>query len=150
MVLSKQKYRSMEQNRKLGGKSTHLWTPWEKAMAPHSSTVARKIPWMEEPGRLHSMGSLRVRHGWSDLAAAWTPSFWPRKKKVYDGKKIVSSTNGAGKTTCKGMKLEHFLISYIKMNSFRHFHFLLSCIGERNGNPLQCCCLENPMDGEAW
>ena len=34
----------------------------EKAMAPHSSTVARKIPWMEEPGRLQSMGSLRVRH----------------------------------------------------------------------------------------
>ena len=32
----------------------------EKAMAPHSSTVARKIPWMEEPGRLQSMGSLRV------------------------------------------------------------------------------------------
>ena len=30
-------------------------------MAPHSSTVARKIPWMEEPGRLQSMGSLRVR-----------------------------------------------------------------------------------------
>ena len=29
-------------------------------MAPHSSTVARKIPWMEEPGRLQSMGSLRV------------------------------------------------------------------------------------------
>ena len=35
---------------------------WEKAMAPHSSTVARKIPWTEEPGRLQSMGSLRVRH----------------------------------------------------------------------------------------
>ena len=35
---------------------------WEKAMAPHSSTVARKIPWMEEPGRLQSTGSLRVRH----------------------------------------------------------------------------------------
>jgi len=34
----------------------------EKAMAPHSSTVARKIPWMEELGGLQSMGSLRVRH----------------------------------------------------------------------------------------
>ena len=34
----------------------------EKVMAPHSSTVAQKIPWMEEPGRLQSMGSLRVRH----------------------------------------------------------------------------------------
>ena len=31
-----------------------------------------------------------------------------------------------------------------------HFHFSLSCIGEGNGNPLQCSCLENPMDGEAW
>ena len=34
----------------------------EKAMAPHSSTLAWKIPWMEEPGRLRSMGSLRVGH----------------------------------------------------------------------------------------
>ena len=31
-----------------------------------------------------------------------------------------------------------------------HFHFPLSCIGEGNGNPLQCSCLENPMDGETW
>ena len=31
-----------------------------------------------------------------------------------------------------------------------HFHFLLSCIGEGNGNPLQCSSLENPRDGEAW
>ena len=34
----------------------------EKAMATHSSTLAWKIPWMEEPGRLQSMGSLSVRH----------------------------------------------------------------------------------------
>ena len=31
-----------------------------------------------------------------------------------------------------------------------HFHFSLSCIGEGNGNLLQCSCLENPRDGEAW
>ena len=31
-----------------------------------------------------------------------------------------------------------------------HFHFSLSCTGEGNGNPLQCSCLENPMDGGAW
>ena len=31
-----------------------------------------------------------------------------------------------------------------------HFHFSLSCIGEGNGNPLQCPCLENPRDGGAW
>ena len=37
----------------------------EKAMAPHSSTVAWKIPRMEEPDRLQSMGSLRVGHDWA-------------------------------------------------------------------------------------
>ena len=38
------------------------WLRPEKAMAPHSSTLAWKIPWTEEPGGLQSMGSLRVRH----------------------------------------------------------------------------------------
>ena len=65
-------------------------------MAPHSSTLAWKIPWAEEPGRLQSMGSLR--------------------------------------DTTERL----------------HFHFSLSCIGEGNGNPLQCSCLENPRDGGAW
>ena len=37
----------------------------EKAMAPRSSTLAWKIPWTEEPGRLQSMGSLGVRHDWA-------------------------------------------------------------------------------------
>ena len=36
--------------------------PLEKEMAPHSSTIAWKIPWTEEPGRLHSVGLQRVRH----------------------------------------------------------------------------------------
>ena len=74
----------------------HLVPYLEKAMAPHSSTLAWKIPWTEEPGRLQSMGSLRVRHDWL------------------------------------------------------HFHFSLSRIGEGNGNPLQCSCLENPREGGAW
>ena len=66
----------------------------EKAMAPHSSTLAWKIPWTEDPGGLQSMGLLRVRHDW------------------------VTSLS-------------------------------LSCLGEGNGNPLQCSCLENPRDGGA-
>ena len=37
----------------------------EKVMSPHSSTLAWKIPWMEEPGGLQSMGSLRVRHNFT-------------------------------------------------------------------------------------
>ena len=66
-------------------------------MAPHSSTLAWKIPWMEEPGGLQSMGSLE-----SDTTER------------------------------------------------PHFHFSLSGIGEGNGNPLQCSCLENPRDREVW
>ena len=52
---------------------------WEKAMAPHSSTVARKIPWMEEPGRLQSMGPLRVRHDWATSLSLSTFMHWKRK-----------------------------------------------------------------------
>ena len=66
-------------------------------MATHSSTLAWKIPWTEELGRLQTMG--------------------------------VSKTD---------------------MTEQLHFHFSLSCIGEGNGNPLQCSCLENPRDGGAW
>ena len=69
----------------------------EKAMAPHSSTLAWKIPWAEKPGGLLSMGSRRVGYDWATS-----------------------------------------------------LHFSLSCIGEGNGNPLQCSCLENPRDGGAW
>ena len=47
----------------------------ERTMAAHSSTFAWEIPWMEEPGGLWSMGWHRVRHDWSDLAAAAANSF---------------------------------------------------------------------------
>ena len=46
--------------------------PLEKAMAPHSSTLAWKIPWTEEPGRPKSMGSLRVRHDWATSLSLFT------------------------------------------------------------------------------
>ena len=72
-------------------------------MAPHSSTLAWKIPWTEEPGRLQSMGSLRVGH-----------------------------------------------LRVGALSERLHFHFSLACIGEGNGNPLQCSCLQNPRDGGAW
>ena len=69
----------------------------EKAMAPYSSTLAWKIPWME------------------GLVGC---SPWGRQES----------------DTTERL----------------HFHFSLSCIGEGNGNPLQCSCLENPRDGGAW
>ena len=50
-----------------------------KAMAPHSSTLAWGIPWMEEPGRLQSMGSLRVGHDWATSLSLFTFMHWSRK-----------------------------------------------------------------------
>ena len=51
----------------------------EKAMAPHSSTLAWKIPWAEEPGRLQSIGSRRVRHDWAPSLSLFTFKHWRRK-----------------------------------------------------------------------
>ena len=48
-------------------------------MAPHSSTLAWKIPWTEEPGRLQSMESLRVRHNWVTSLSLFTFMHWRRK-----------------------------------------------------------------------
>ena len=48
-------------------------------MAPHSSTLAWKIPWMEELGRLQSMGSLRVGHDWVTSLSLFTFMHWRRK-----------------------------------------------------------------------
>ena len=48
-------------------------------MAPHSSALAWKIPWMQEPGRLWSMGSLRVGHDWATSLLLFTFTYWRRK-----------------------------------------------------------------------
>ena len=51
----------------------------EKAMATHSSTLAWKISWAEEPGRLQSMGLLRVGHDWATSLSLFTCMHWRRK-----------------------------------------------------------------------
>ena len=51
----------------------------EKAMAAHSSTLAWKIPWTEEPGRLQSKGSLRIGHDSVTLLSLFTFMHWRRK-----------------------------------------------------------------------
>ena len=67
------------------GSQTNLyfnWTRWkwtEKAMAPQSSTLAWKIPWIGEAGRLLSVGSLRVRHDWATSLSLFTFMHWRRK-----------------------------------------------------------------------
>ena len=51
----------------------------EKALAPHFSTLAWKIPWTEEPARLQSMRSWRVRHNWATSLSLFTFRHWRRK-----------------------------------------------------------------------
>ena len=57
-------------------------------MAPHSSTPAWKIPWMEEPGRLQSMGSLRVGHNWATSLSLFTFVHWRRKWQPTPGSSV--------------------------------------------------------------
>ena len=52
-------------------------------------------------------------------------------------------TEKPGGLQSMGSRLSDFTFAF-------HFHFSLFCIGEGNSNPLQCSCLENPRDGEAW
>ena len=61
------------------GKYTCLFHSLEKTMAHHSSTLAWKIPWTEESGRLQSMGWLRVGHNWATSLSLFTFMHWRRE-----------------------------------------------------------------------
>ena len=117
----------------------------KKAMAPHSSTLAWKIPWTEEPGRLQSMGSLRVWHDWATSLSLFTFMHWRRK---WQPTPVFLPGESQGWGSLEGCSPWGRWGS--DMTERLHFHFSLSCIGEGNGNPLQCSCLENPRDGGAW
>ena len=139
-----------------------LYIP-EKAMAPHSSTLPWKIPWMEEPGGLQSTGSLRVGHNWAtelkkgnvvtdyNLAlqlkknCQWLNTNWRRQ---WQPTPVLLPGKSHGRRNLVGCSpWDH---EESDTTERLHFHFSLSCIGEGNGNPLQCSCLENPRDGGAW
>ena len=65
----------------LNCKSRAFMIPSEKTMATHSSTLAWRIPWVEEPGGLPSMGSQRVRHDWATSLSHFTFMHWRRKRQ---------------------------------------------------------------------
>ena len=113
-------------------------------MAPHSSTLAWKIPWTEEPGRLQSMGSLRVGHDRAASLSLFTFMHWRRQWHPTPVLLLGKSHGWRSLVGCSPWGLEES-----DMTERLHFHFSLSCIGEGNGNPLQYSCLENPRDGRA-
>ena len=71
--------KGMENQLSCGDTYVPLRAKVEKAVAPHSRTLAWKIPWMEKPGRLQSMGSLRVGHDWVTSLWLFTFKHWRRK-----------------------------------------------------------------------
>ena len=116
-----------------------------KVMAIHSSTLAWKIPWTEEPGRLQSMGSQRVRHDWVTSLSLFTFMHWRRK---WQPTPVFLPGESQGWGSLVGCRL--WGRTELDTTERLHFHFSLLHIGEGNGNPLQCSCLENPRDGRAW
>ena len=85
----------------------------EKAMAPHSSTLAWKIPWIEEPGRLQSMGLLRVGHDWATSLSLFTFMHWRRK---WQPTRLPRPRDSPGKNPGVGC---HFLLQCMKVKSER-------------------------------
>ena len=98
----------------------------EKETATHSSVLAWRIPGTGEPGGLPSMGSHRVGHDQSDLAAAAGPSHWVALV-------VKNLPVNAGDVRDAGL-----------IPGLGRFP------GEGNGYPLQYSCLENPMDRGTW
>ena len=66
----------------------------EKEMATHSRTLAWRIPWMEEPGGLQSMGSLRVGHDWATSLSLFTFMHWRRKWNPLQCSCLENPTDG--------------------------------------------------------
>ena len=69
----------------------------EKAMAPYSSTLAWEIPWMEEPGGLQPMGSLRFGHDWATSLSLLTFMYWRRKWQPTHSSVFAWRIPGTGK-----------------------------------------------------
>ena len=114
-------------------------------MAPHSSTLAWKTSWKEEPSRLQSMGLLRVGYDWVTSLSLFTFMHWRRK---WQPTPVFFPGEFQGWRSLVGCRL--WGSTELDTTESLHFPFSLSCSGEGNGNPLQCSCLENPRDGGAW
>ena len=114
-------------------------------MAPHSSSLAWKIPWTEEPGRLQTMGSQRAGNDWGTSLSLFTFMHWRRKWQPIP---VFLPGESQGWGSLVGCRL--WGPKELETTEGLHFHFSLSCTGEGNDNPFQCSCLENPRDGGAW
>ena len=111
-------------------------------MAPHSSTLAWKIPWMEEPGGLQSMGSLRVGHNWATSLSLFTFMHWRRK---WQPTPVFLPGESQGRGSLLGCRLWGRRVG--------HDWSDLAAAAAAAAAAGQCTpdfpCQENPMDREA-
>ena len=125
-------------------RETWVWSPdWEdpleKEMANHSSTLAWKIPWTEEPGRLQSMGS-QSRTQLSDFTMYFfRTSTWSPLESHLSINTILGFSGGSdGKESAWGW------------GDTGSIPGLERSPGREHRNPLQCSCLENFIDSGVW
>ena len=122
-------------------------------MATHFSTLAWKIPWTEEPGGLLSMGSHRVGHDWSNLAAAAAVALVFIVSSPHNGEgngtplqyfawKIPWTEEPGGLQFVGLLRVRHNWATSLSLFTFMHWR--------RKWQPTHCSCLENPRDGGAW
>ena len=118
--------------------------PLEKEMATHSSTLAWKIPWTEEPGRLQSMGLQRVGHDFTtSLQSSVSGSVYSHFFET-DSQNCGNLCHSCVPCGSDGKE------SACNAGDLGSLPGLGKSPGGGNGNPLQYSCLENPMDRGAW
>ena len=112
--------------------------------------------WTGRPGLLRFMGSQRVGHDWATelnvnlhvCLYIFKGKYPVYRRRQWHPTPVLLPGKSHGQRSLVGCSPWGRKES--DMTERLHFHFSLSCIGEGNGNPLQCSCLENPRDGGVW
>ena len=136
---------------------TWVWSlsqedPLEEGKATHSRILAWRIPmdrgaWQATVyGVTKSRTGLNISKHAQMLEFSWAYAFWRRRQ--WHPTPVLLPGKSHGQRSLVGCSPWGRWES--DMTERLHFHFSLWCIGEGNGNPLQCSCLENPRDGGAW
>ena len=145
--------------------------PLEEEMATCSGILAWKIPWTEEPGRLQSMGSQKVRHYWAtEHTHTHTHTHTKSHYKSIRSKRILFEqvpgvSDGQGSLVCcspwghkesdmterlNWTELNRKMSNEYEVEIDQALQMARDFTGEGNGTPLQYSCLENLMDGGVW
>ena len=144
-------------------------------MAPHSSTLAWKIPWTEEPGRLQSMRSLRVGHDWATSLSLFAFMHWRRKWQPTPmflpgesqgrgslvgcclwGRTVGHDWSDLAAVAASWYRSRASLVAQMVKNPPAMQETWVRSLGQEeplekgNGCPLQNSCLKNSMDRGAW